>query len=97
MARQQHEGLGRIVAELAKTGHKRFLFSSLSWHLFINCSSEMDGSTLISARDSVLSQLLGPLITTNSKTWFLTCVSPYKDDFAETIHSLQFVKRFILY
>jgi hypothetical protein len=77
VARQQLVGLGRIIAELAKADHKDM----------------SAGPTLISTRDSVLSQLVGPLLVNNSKTFVVVPISTSKEDFAETLHSLRFAKR----
>lgn len=56
-------------------------------------SDDVGGSRLISAKESKLTQYLGPLLAKNSKTFLLTTISPLTEDYLDTVNTLRVATR----
>ena len=53
----------------------------------------LGSNRLISARESKLTQYLGPLLAKNSKTYLLATVSPLSENYLDTVNTLRIVTR----
>ena len=61
------------------------------WHVLL--FAESVAKQVMSARDTPLVQLLGPLLAGNARTFMLAAVSPHPDHYLDTVNTLRIATR----